>query len=192
MPQNTPNRAYTYPVYGDAQDFPAQSLELATDIDLDVQDLDDQIQEALNRQSVAIRATTTQNIPVGAGYTALTWTSTDYDNAAMATLPTGVTIPREGVYLITAKVTFAGTGIGSPQYYVEARLRSTLGFMSVISQTSTETTGNVDAALQLTHLFYNDGTAGDVISVDVRHSHGAIRVVGARDLSVTRLSQIAL
>lgn len=192
MPQNTPNRAYTYPVYGDAQNFPAQSLELATDIDLDVQDLDDQIQEALNRQSVAIRSTTNQNIPVGTTYTSLTWSTIDYNNAAMATLPTGITIPREGVYLIMAKVTFSGTGLGSPQYYVEARLRSTLGFMSVIETTSTETTGNVDAALQLTHLFYNNGTAGDVISIEVRHGHSATRVVGARDLSVTRVSQIAL
>lgn len=190
MPQNTPSRAYTYPVYTDTQDFPAQIQELATDIDLDVENLDDQIVEALNRQSVAIRSTLSQNIPVGTAYTNLTWATTDYDNATMATIPTGITIPREGVYLVMAKVTFVGTGIGSPQYYVEARLQSSLAFIPIIGNSSTETVGNTDSTLQLSQLFYNDGTAGDVITIGVRHSHSAIRAVTARDLSATRVSQI--
>lgn len=190
MPQNTPNRAYTYPVYSDAQDFPAQSLELATDIDLDVEDLDDQTTEGLNRQSVAIRATLAQSIPTGTAYTNLTWATTDYDNASMATLPTGITIPREGVYLIMAKVTWVGAGVGSPQFHVDARLQSSLALIPIIGAASTDTTGNVDATLQLTQLFYNDGTAGDVITIGVRHGHSSARSVTARDLSVTRLSQM--
>jgi len=108
MPANTP-RGYTYPLLSDTQNFPAQIQDLAQDIDLDVESLDNAIQAAYNRDSVRVTGPIggTQAIASGAGGASITYSTEVYDNNGMANLGVlndRITFQTQGIYLITAHV----------------------------------------------------------------------------------------
>lgn len=113
MPQNTPNRAYTYPCFSDANNFPAQLQELAEDIDTDVQAILDDIDDARNTPP-SVRASGSAAVALVSGVGAtVTFTTEEYDNAAMFTAPgTLFTAPVEGLYLLSARVLFTSGGSG--------------------------------------------------------------------------------
>lgn len=111
MPANTP-RGYTYPLLSDTQNFPAQIQDLAQDIDADVEALDNAIQAAFNRDSVRVSGPVggTQSIPSSSSGASVTYSTEEYDNAGMANLGVlndRVTVVNEGIYLVTAHITFA-------------------------------------------------------------------------------------
>ena len=61
MPANTP-RGYTYPLYTDPADFPAQVQDFAQDVDVDVQALATTVTNALNSPSARVTETANQAI----------------------------------------------------------------------------------------------------------------------------------
>src|SRR5688500_19387246 len=111
MPANTP-RGYTYPLYGDLANPPAQIQDFAQDVDTDVEALVTRQTGALNRASVRVSATANQAITQNT-ITFLTWATEEYDNAAMANLGVNndrLTFTETGIYLVTAEVNFASNG----------------------------------------------------------------------------------
>lgn len=114
MTMNTP-RGYTYPCYSDPTDFPAQIQDLATDIDGDVQGILTNIGDARNTPPSVKAETTGAATAIGAGLlVTLTFTTQVYDNAAMFVPPSpNITIPVEGLYLVSYRCTFgAGSNVG--------------------------------------------------------------------------------
>lgn len=110
MPANTP-RGYTYPLYGDTQNFPAQIQDLAQDIDLDVEALDNAIQAGYNRASARISGPPGGTLVTTSGTGVnLTFDVEEYDNAAMANLGVNndrLTVTVEGFYLVTIHATYS-------------------------------------------------------------------------------------
>ncbi|HEX6518287.1 MAG TPA: hypothetical protein VF049_22190 [Nocardioidaceae bacterium] len=107
MPQNTP-RGYTYPLYSDPTNLPAQLQELATDVDADVEALDTTITATLNAPSARVesQAPALGPLPVGAN-TTLTYTDEIYDNAGMVNLGANnsvITINTPGIYVLTGYI----------------------------------------------------------------------------------------
>lgn len=188
MPQNTPNRAYTYPLYGDAQDFPADIQELAEDIDLDVQALVDQIDGALNRPSVDILSGTNQAIPVNTT-TALTWSTTDYDNDAMANLPAGIRLVDDGIYLLIARVALNATATAGITN-ADVAFTSSAGFITTPSRMSMHGVGTDIKVFNIFALHYTDGSVVDNIGVTVRHSDALGLNASARNLSASKVSNL--
>jgi hypothetical protein len=135
MPQNTPNRGYTYPLYDEpTMDFPAAIEELATDINDDVELLEEFIGDAYDRASVRIfGSSAAQSIPE-AVQTTISWSGggVSYDNAGMANLtPTGgLTLTQPGVYLISGYVFISAPGSGS-NFGLRLALNSDAGVIPV-------------------------------------------------------------
>lgn len=119
MPQNTP-RGYTYPCYSDPTAFPTQMQDLAQDIDLDVQGIIDNIDDARNDPPGA-RASASANLAIAAGgTTTLTFTTEEYDNAAMFTPGGSVfTATVEGLYLVSYRALFTGGGTGDRSLLIQ-------------------------------------------------------------------------
>lgn len=112
MPLNTP-RGYTYPVYGDPTNFPAQLQDLATDVDADVEALDTTITAALNAPSARVESQGPALGPLTVGAnTTLTYADELYDNDNMVNLGTNnsvVTINTPGIYLLTGYINLNAT-----------------------------------------------------------------------------------
>ena len=112
MPANTP-RGYTYPLYTDPANFPAQVQDFATDVDADVQAIVNSANTALTAApSVRISATANQAIAANTNVI-VTWATEEYDNAAMGNLGVNnerITFTSTGYYIISAEVNFAPNG----------------------------------------------------------------------------------
>jgi hypothetical protein len=124
MPQNTP-RGYTYPLYTDPANFPAQIQDFATDVDTDVQAQVARINTAFAAPSVRVSATANQSIP-NATLTAVTFATEDYDNAAMGNLGVNndrITFTSTGIYLVQGWVRFAS--LNANGRYLELELAGT-------------------------------------------------------------------
>lgn len=188
MPQNTP-RGYTYPLYSDPQNFPADIQNLATDIDSDVQLLDDQITNARNRFTAHVRSGTTQSIAAGTDVQA-TFATEEYDNHAMGALPNGINIPAgsDGIYLLTARVTFDAGPVAT--YFTRVWLTSSAGFIAMPVRATKETTSGRVSVHNVMALHFTDGTVQDDIRVMVRHGAASAVNISARDLVVTKVSNL--
>lgn len=189
MPANTP-RGYTYPLYPDTQDFPAQIQDLAQDIDADVQALADAIDAGYNRASVRVSGPIggTQAIPTGAAGASVTYNVEEYDNAGMANL--GVTNDRityqeVGFYLVTAHVTFAAGP--NTTWGIGAALTSTgtlLGQPAVMSRNGHNTR---PTNLTVTSIEFAN-SIGDTTRLVVFHNAGVNVNVTDCSLTATLLS----
>lgn len=126
MSQNTP-RGYTYPCFSDPFLPAANIQDLATDIDGDVQSIITNVGDALNTPPTCI-ATGATVTALGAGLmVGMVFTTQIYDNAAMFTPPSAnITIPVEGLYLISYRGTFTGpnNGVRALQVGVGGFIRS--------------------------------------------------------------------
>lgn len=188
MPASTP-RGYTYPLYTDPQDFPADIQTLAADIDSDVQGLSDQITNANNRFTAHVRSGATQSIAVSTDVQA-TFATEEYDNHAMGALPNGINIPAgsDGIYLLTARVTFdAGP---AATYFTRVWLTSSAGFIAMPVRSNKETTNGRASVHNVMALHFTDGTVQDDIRVMVRHGAGVAVNISARDLWVSKVSNL--
>lgn len=185
MPANTP-RGYTYPLYGDAVNFPAQIQDFAQDVDLDVQALVTAQTAALAAPSARVSATANQSIPTGGGGTFVTFATEEYDNAAMANLGVNndrITFTSTGLYLIHAEINFASNG----NAVVNGRamtLFTNLG--NEIAWHSGRGAQSMDTELSLTFP-YNCTVAGDFTRVRVFQDSGAALNINARSFSATKV-----
>jgi hypothetical protein len=143
MPQDTPNRMYTYPCFSDANDFPAQVQEFAEDVDADVQAIVDDIDDARNTPP-SVRASGTAAVALVSTVPAVvTFTTEEYDNAAIFTAPgTAFTIPTEGMYLLSARVLFTPGGAGERQVEIQVGAGIARGHMIRQADTGFNTTVN--------------------------------------------------
>ena len=185
MPANTP-RGYTYPLYTDPADFPADMADLATDVDTDVQSLVTTVSDTLNAPSARVSASANQSIPSGVA-TFVTWAVEEYDNAAMANLGVNndrITFTETGIYLVHAEINHASNGnatVGG---------RSGALVQNLSSQTASHTTPgiqNTAVEWSLTDLI-EVITIGDFIRIQLRHNSGAAVNIDARSFSATKVS----
>lgn len=115
MTENT-SRGYTYPVFTDANSFPAQIQDLATDIDADVQTVFNRIVSGYNFAACSVQASgVNQSVANNTDVTA-TYDTELYDNAAMANLGvsnTTINITATGLYLVIGRATFTNSAAGA-------------------------------------------------------------------------------
>lgn len=186
MPANTP-RGYTYPLYTDVANFPAQIQDFAQDVDLDVESISDSITGALNNPSVRISATANQSIPVTTNTNA-TFAVEEYDNAAMANLGVNndrITFTETGIYLVSAECNWvpnAHATVGG----VLGRIVPNLG--SEIAIHTLRGAQNADVEMSLTGL-YEVSTIGDFVTFVVWQSSGAAKNISARSFSATKVAE---
>lgn len=189
MPQNTPDRGYTYPCYGDGSDFPDQIEELATDIDTDVQQiLDDIATIGLLRTSARMRRTavlaTVNN----------TQTPVVFDSAAQPGYWPGatstITFPKTCAYVVQASCLWDTSDTGQRRldlrrltpsghsYAVDLRD----GIQAAVGIPGFDVPGNAATAMFA-------AAAGDTMQLRVlQNSGGALNLLGA-DLSIMEVSQ---
>ena len=185
MPANTP-RGYTYPVYGDLANPPAQILDFATDVDTDVAALVARQTAALNRPSARVSASANQAIAANTNVFA-TFATEEYDNAAMANLGVNndrLTFTETGIYLVTAEVNFSSNGNAT----VNGRSMLFVGNLyGNLAHDSRRGAQNMDTEMTITTL-YQVNTVGDFIRVEVRQESGAALNISARSFSATRVA----
>lgn len=184
MPANTP-RGYTYPVYGDPANPPAQIQDFAQDGDTDVAALAARRTAALNRPSARVSATTNQSIPANT-MTFVTWVTEEYDNAAIANLGVNndrLTFTQAGWWLVAAEVNWSSNG--------NATVNGRLGILvpnlsSVVCHHTLRGAQNMDTEMSLIML-YRCVTVGDFVRLQVRQESGAALNISARSFSVTKV-----
>lgn len=185
MPANTP-RGYSYPLYTDPANFPAQLQDLAQDIDVDVEAQADRITAALNAPSCRISATANQLIAVSTTTNA-TFAVEEYDNAAMANLGVNndrITFTSTGIYLIHAECNWVPNGNAT----VNGRggiIFANLG--QEITWHNLRGAQNADVELSMTTLYQVD-TVGDFIVMQLRQNSGGGANVSARSMSATKVA----
>lgn len=183
MPANTP-RGYTYPLYGDTVNFPAQIQDLAQDIDADVQGVYDDVDAA--RNAATCRVEFSGLLALASGVTTNVSFNTEiYDNASMwdAGTPTDVSIPEVGNYLITAWAEFAAAASGGLALFIQ----STGGFIPNPC-TVTKAPDN-DKAIELSATCLTRCTATtENITIGLRQTTGAPLNVQFVKLTVTKVA----
>lgn len=189
MPENT-SRGYTYPVYTDANSFPAQIQDLATDIDSDMQSLVNRIAVGYNFPACSVQASgVNQAIANNTDVTA-TYDTELYDNAAMFTVgvsASNVNIVSTGLYLAIGRATFA-TSAAAPSGR-SIRLVSS-GVLGVLARKSIRGNDGLAATttVHIASLFHAvSGTT--VTMVQRQNTGGAINTV-FRQLQVAKLGDL--
>lgn len=185
MPQNT-SRGYTYPLYSDPTDFPAQIQELATDIDLDMDSLFDRIIAAKNQPACSISGSVVLPVPSATTVTS-TYDTELYDNDAMVNLGvsnTTVTFTETGIYIATARNSFASNGnsLGRQISFV------TTGILGTVARKTIQGETGISVAINLTAVFF--ATSGDTMTVTNRQNSGASVDLVTRRLQVAKVSAL--
>lgn len=186
MPANTP-RGYTYPLFTDTQNFPADIQELAEDIDLDIQTITDLGGTAFDRVLARARATTAQAIAANTTV-AIQFVSEDFDYGGLWTpgAPTVFTFPETGIYHIALSVEFLFNGnatVGGRSVL----MTSTSLIHPTVARESKLGHQNRNTSVELSSL-YMCVTAPETLSLFVRHNSGASVTLGDRLCSVTKVS----
>lgn len=191
MPQNT-SRGYTYPLYTDPMDPAAQLQDLATDVDTDMQNLINLIAAARDRPSVRITggATPDQSIAPNTD-TLATFSSEQFDNDNMADLGTNNTriqLHQSGIYLLTGRISFQGTG--GTGAVASMRLNSTGGLIAVPGRISMVMDDTQQTQLTVEQLHRVGATVPDNITLTVRHTFTSNVLLAARSLTATKVSAL--
>lgn len=185
MPANTP-RGYTYRLYSDPANPPADFQDFATDVDTDVQSLVNTTTTVLNAPSARVSASANQAIPANTP-TFVTWAVEEYDNAAMANLGVNndrITFTSTGIYLVHAEINHAPNG------------NATVGGRggSLVQNLSSQTASHITPGIQNTAVEWSLTdlievvTIGDFIRVQLRHNSGAAVNIDVRSFSATKVS----
>lgn len=188
MTMTTPNRNYPYPEYNEANNFPTQDQALATAIDTDLQNnLAVPIADALDAPSArASRPAGSQAAATGTNVT-LSYTTENYDNDAIVNLAgsaTNFVIQSPGVYLLTGSVNAQPDG--SATGAAALIMQSSLGTVPNPVGTSRNLDNDKDTSLSCTTL--HQAVAAEVITMFVRHNHGANLNFSIAQLTVTRIA----
>jgi hypothetical protein len=186
MPANTP-RGYTYPVYGDVNNFPAQIQDFATDVDTDVQAIVTAATTALTAApSARVSAVANQAIAANVNVT-VTWATEEFDNAAMANLGvsnTILTFTSLGDYLLHADVNFTPNGNAT----VNGRSGAFVFTGGVIGTAPNRVRGaqSMDVEWAVTTLA-RVTSLPSTVAVQVRQESGAALNITARSFSATKV-----
>jgi hypothetical protein len=184
MPANT-SRGYTYPLYSDTQNFPAQIQDLAQDIDADVQAVYNQIQQSYDQPAAHITAAG-QVIPSNVS-TTCTFSSEDYDNDGMVDLGvnnTRIQIQTPGIYLLNGFIRILGNG-NATLSGAGLTLASSGGIIGNPALSSKRLDNDKKTAICATTLHITLA-AGDNITMFVRHNNPASVTLDIAELSATR------
>lgn len=188
MSLNTPNRSYPYPEYTDVNNFPTHDQALATAIDTDLQNnLAVPIADALDAPSArASRPAGAQVVATGVN-TTLSYTTENYDNDNIVNLAgsaTNFTIQSPGIYLLTGSVNAQpdGSATGAPALIMQ----SSAGTVPNPVGSSRNLDNDKDTSISCTTL--HQAVAGEVITLFVRHNHGANLNMSIAQLTVTRIA----
>lgn len=185
MPANTP-RGFTYPLYGDLANFPAQIQDFAQDVDLDVAAQAAEITADLNRPSARVSATANQSIAVSTD-TFATFATEDYDNAAMGNLGVNndrLTFTSTGIYLLCAEVNFSFNGNATVNGR-EVVIVTNLG--NEVAWDTKRGAQSADTEFSITYL-HRITVIGDFVRMRVRQNSGAALNISARSLSATKVA----
>lgn len=189
MPANTP-RGYTYPLYPDTQDFPAQIQDLAQDIDTDIQTIANLGPLALDR--VTARAQDAgPNAIVPNTTTAVAFGIQAFDYGAIYNpgTPTLMTFPESGIYQVSLSIEFLANGnatVGARAIF----LTSSGALTPVVARESRAGNQNRNTSLDVSTL-YMAVAAGETISSFVRHNSAANVSIADRWMSVTKITATA-
>lgn len=185
MPANTP-RGYTYPLYTDPANFPAQLQDFAQDVDLDVAAQVAATATALNTPSCRVSSAVATNITPNTT-TTVTWTIEEYDNANLANLGVNndrITFAVPGIYLIhaemNARTNFNATVSGRAMF-MEFSLGASFNVANVLRSSSFR-----DSQLSITHM-YRATNPADFVRIRFRHDSPANVSFDDRSLSVTKV-----
>lgn len=191
MPANT-SRGYTYPLYTDPMNFPAQMQDLATDIDGDMQTLFNRIATGYQGAACAVEASGVNQAVANNADVAATFTTELYDNAGMVNLgvsTTTITFPSTGLYMASGRSTFLSNG-GGPG----ARLLNftTTGTFGIVGRRASDglapAAGGTSTAVHLTAVFFTEG--GTTMTMIQRQNSGASLNSSTRQLYVARLGSL--
>lgn len=185
MPQNTP-RGYTYPLYGDPANFPAQIQDFAQDVDADVAFLVTSTTAALNRPSARVSASADQLVNPNVDVFC-TFAVEEYDNAAMANLGVNndrLTFTQTGIYLLTGDVEFgnnANPAVGGRKIVLHTSTSNEIAFDTRRGASTKNTMNNVTFLYQAT-------AVGSFVRLRVTQSSAAALNITFRSLSATRVA----
>lgn len=190
MPENTPNRGYTYPLYTDVANFPVQMQDFATDVDTDVEALENAINAGLNRPTVrasngGVGQSITQNVD-----TAALFSVEDFDNAGLfnpGVSQSNFTVSATGLWLMSFRVSWAdnNTGTGRECRVFNSTTTTTYGAQG-------DYPGNETADLFVASAFSSllFATAGDVLQIILRHNATAAVNTTTRQASLTMITNL--
>lgn len=189
MPENT-SRGYTYPIFTDANSFPAQIQDLATDIDTDMQTVFNRIVAGYNFAACSLQASgVNQSVANNTDVTA-TYDTELYDNAAMANLGvsnTTINITATGLYLAIGRASFATSAVGATGR--EIRIVSS-GALGTIARKSIDGNEGLPATttVHLCNLFH--AAAGTTVTMVQRQNTGAALNTTHRQLQVAKMGDL--
>lgn len=187
MPQDT-SRGYTYPLYSDGNNFPAQMQELATDIDTDMDALFDRLTSGYNMAAARVRSTGINQAVATATDVNATFTEEIYDNTGMVNLGTSnttLTFTQTGLYIASARVSFAGNG-GAPG---ARQLRIvTSGSLATVARKSIAGDLVQSTIVATACLFW--AASGDTVVLTQRHDAGVTIQSTTRTLMVARMGAL--
>lgn len=195
MPQNTP-RGYTYPLYADAQNFPAQIQDLAQDIDTDVQALVTARSAALAPASAMVSGSVTPVVLPNVT-TTVQWFSEDFDNAGFVNLGannTRISINQTGAYLISGYLELDENGVAVSAIDVTIASTGPIAANPIgvgvpgPTAASINPAGNADTAVSFTTLHYVPGPLPEHITMTVRHNQAGGSNINACRMSVTKIA----
>lgn len=184
MPQNT-SRGYTYPLYGDPVNFPAQIQDLATDIDTDMDLLWDRVTSGYNQAACRARGTAAQAIAANTDVAA-NYAEEMYDNAGMINLGTSTTtisVTQTGLYIASARVNFNSNGNATVNARQIALVSS--GTLGTVGRKSFQGHQSVLTAITMVVLFW--AASGTTLQMIMRQNSGASLNAGTRSLMVARM-----
>lgn len=188
MPANT-TRGYTYPLYTDQADFPAQLQDLATDVDTDMDALFDRLTAGYNMAACYVRASgVNQAIAVSTDVTA-TYDTELYDNQGMVNLGvsnTTINFVQTGIYLASGRATFLSNGNAT----INGRQISlvTTGSLGTVARKSFEGAQNTASIVTCQALFF--ASSGDTMTMVQRQNSGASLNSSTRSLMVARMGAL--
>lgn len=189
MPENT-TRGYTYPLYTDANSFPAQIQDLAQDIDADMEALDLRIAAGYNMPACSVQASgVNQAIANNTDVTA-TYDTELYDNDSMFTVGVSasiVNITETGLYVAMGRATFATSAAGATGRSL--RLVSS-GVLGVLARKSIRGNEGLPATttVHIVSLFH--AVSGTTLTLVQRQNSGAAINTSFRQLQVAKLGDL--
>jgi hypothetical protein len=188
MSQNT-SRGYTYPTYGDANSFPAQIQDMATDMDTDMDSLFDRVTAGYNFAACSVQASgVNQSIANNTDVTA-TYDTELYDNAAMFTVGTSATnvnLTASGLYVAIGRATFASSAAGATGRQIHL-VHSTLGVLARKSIDGNEGLA-ATTTVHLMTLFW--APSGTFVTLVQRQNTGAAINSVFRQLQVAKMGDL--
>lgn|SRR5512134_1210976 len=186
MPANTP-RGYTYPLYPDTQNFPAQIQDLAQDVDVDIQNIVNLGTLAFDRDTSRAQETAGQVILPNTT-TAVTFGIEAFDYGAIYNpgTPTIMTFTEDGIYHVSMSVEFTANGnatVGGRALF----MTSSGGLTPVVARESRLGNQTRNTSLDVSSL-YMCVTAPETLSLFVRHNSAANVTINDRWVSVTKIA----